>query len=72
MLVYLNGLLQESPGDYTLSNDAMPTITPKNASEGDSLSVVFTRAVPLSFVFQGQTVNYWGYALWREDWNPTT
>ena len=32
------------------------------------MAVLFTRAVPLSFTFQDQTVTYWGYALWREDW----
>ncbi len=69
MLVYCNGLLQIEPADYMDSGAAMPTIIPMNPAVGDSMSVVFTRAVPLSFVFQGVSVTYWGYALWREDWN---
>lgn len=71
MLVYLNGVLQRSPGDYTASSDLKPTISPVTPAVGDSMSVVFTRAVPLSFVFQGETVDYWGYALWQEDWEVT-
>lgn len=72
MLVYLNGVLQTSPGDYLASADGKPTITPLNPAVGDSMSVVFTRAVPLSFTLPGgETVPYWGYALWREDWIVT-
>ena len=77
VLVYRDGLLQREhtltePGDYdrTLTMGSyMPTITPLTWNDNDYMSAVITRAVPLSFVYQGQTVSYWGYSLWREDWN---
>src|SRR6185369_8343930 len=53
--------------DYT-SSGTMPTLVPKGFSDGDLMSVTITRAVPLSFTYQGQKVSYWGYSLWREDW----
>ncbi len=72
MAVFLNGVLQTAPGDYILSTDVKPTINPLNPAVGDSMSVLFTRAVPLSFTLPGgQVVAYWGYALWREDWMVT-
>jgi hypothetical protein len=77
VLVYQNGLLQTSPGDYTLTyltkGKYMPTITPAEYwSQQESATVVYTRAVPLSFTVSGQTVTYWGYTLNREDWSCVT
>jgi hypothetical protein len=46
----------------------MPTISPLEFYIGDKMSVIFNRATPLSFTYQGQSVNYWGYTTWREDW----
>ena len=74
VLVYRNGLLQTSPGDYTAVNAQgtfRPVITPMNWSNTDTAAAVYTRAVPLSFAYQGQTVSYWGYTLYRENWNCT-
>lgn len=81
MEVYKNGSLQRQVGvptgevgNYTAVNAPgtfRPVITPLAWSDGDKMSVVFTRAVPLSFTSNGQTVSYWGYTLWREDWNCT-
>ncbi len=72
MLVYMNGLLQLAPIDYTIDSAPMPTITPLNPAVGDLMSTVFTRAVPLSFTLpSNQAVTYWGYVIWREDWIVT-
>jgi hypothetical protein len=75
VLVYRNGLLQTSPGDYTSANapgTSMPIITPVNWVGSDTAAVVYTRAVPLSFTFNGQSVTYWGYTLNRENWSCVT
>ena len=71
VLVYQNGLLLRLGIDYT-SAGSMPTITPLLYSAGDAFSVVFSRAVPLSFVASGQTVSYWGYQTWQELWSCAT
>jgi len=73
LLVYRNGILLKQ-SDYTSPNSPgtnFPIVTPLNFSDQDFMSVVITRAVPLTFTVPGpppQTVTYFSYALWREDW----
>lgn len=70
VLVFRNGNLLQA-AEYSLvyaPGKTMPTITPLVWSPGDTMSAVITRAVPLSFTIPPQIINYWGYALWREDW----
>jgi len=72
VIVYRNGLLQKENIDYMLTpvaGSAMSIVSPSVFTDGDSMSVVFSRAVPLSFQNQGTTITYWGYQLWREDWD---
>ena len=72
VLVYQNGRLLT--GGYSSPNAPgtfFPIITPLNFSDQDQISAVITRAVPLSFIIPGpppQTITYFSYALWREDW----
>jgi hypothetical protein len=71
VLVYQNGTLLQLGTGYTsaaAAGTSMPTISPTLYSPNDSFEVVFSRAVPLSFVSNGQTVNYWGYQTWQETW----
>lgn len=68
VLVYRAGKLLTLNTDYTSIAFGPITITPLAWSDGDKMSAVFSRAVPLGFTFQGQTISYWGYQLWREDW----
>lgn len=70
--VFRNGVLQTAPGDYTSANSPgtfMPIITPVNWSVSDAASVLYTKAVQLSFVVGSQTITYWGYTLNRENWS---
>ena len=47
LLVYLNGLLQKSPADYTATG-APPTVAPVDVQVGDSWSAVYSRRVWLA------------------------
>lgn len=75
--VYKNGQLLKQSGDYTSVNATgtfFPIITPSVWSDQDAMSAVLTRAVPLTFTIPGtppQTITYFSYALWREDWTCT-
>lgn len=74
VLVYRNGVLQRQGADYASVNAAgtnFPILTPLLFADQDLMSAVITRAVPLSFTIPGpppQTITYFSYALWREDW----
>jgi len=82
ILVYQNGVLgkqqstfraqgipQGEVGDYSSSTALLPAIAPLTWSDGDHMSAVYSRLVPLAFRLPtGQSVTYYGYQLWREDW----
>ncbi len=74
VLLYQNGKLL-NVGDYssvTPAGKTMPTLTPLVFADQDLMSVVITRAVPLTFTTgTNQSVTYFSYALWREDWTCT-
>lgn len=71
VLLYQNGKLLNA-GDYssvTPAGKTMPTLAPLVFADQDAMSVVITRAVPLTItVPPSPPVTYFSYALWREDW----
>lgn len=71
VLIYQNGKLLNA-GNYssvTPAGKTMPTVAPLVFADQDAMSVVISRAVPLTFTAPPSLpVTYFSYALWREDW----
>jgi len=63
------GIPQGEVGDYSATTAALPVITPLTWFDGQYMSAVYSRLVPLSFRLpSGQSVTYYAYQLWRDDW----